>query len=187
MGHFGHCRRVWFIQYWAAFEPRTAILPDILPDPCAVDASTCVQRMRASGDTIAIPGQRPTLSTSHSSTELREHTHTHTHTHGTETTHTNRPTHTGLTYPRAGNVAYAHVQTRTPIHIDTDRDWWCCNDCCLPRLILNGQSPSPALLGGTHSRPESLYSVVSTVHCTPPSTTPQALRSAQQSRLIFRT
>ena len=44
------------------------------------------------------------------STELRERTHTHS----TETAHTNRPTHTGLTYPRAGNVAYAHVQAHTP-------------------------------------------------------------------------
>ena len=27
------------------------------------------------------------------------------HTHNTETAHTNRPTHTGLTYPRAGSTA----------------------------------------------------------------------------------
>jgi len=51
-------------------------------------------------------------------------THTHTHTHDTVMAHTNRPTHTGVTYPRAGSTAYAHVQAHTPKH--TDRHWWCC-------------------------------------------------------------
>ena len=37
-----------------------------------------IQHMRASGDTVKIPGQRPKLSTPHSSTELRGRTHTHT-------------------------------------------------------------------------------------------------------------
>ena len=36
------------------------------------------------------------------------------HTHSTGTAHTNRPTHTGLTDPRAGKVAYANAQAHTP-------------------------------------------------------------------------
>ena len=53
----------------------------------------CPSYMKASGVTTKIPGQRPELSTSQSSTELRERKHTH----NTETAHTNRLTHTGLT------------------------------------------------------------------------------------------
>jgi len=45
------------------------------------------------------------LSASHSSTELRGRTHTHS----TGTTHTNRPTHTGLSHSRAGNASPTHA------------------------------------------------------------------------------
>jgi len=38
-------------------------------------------------------------------------------------TDANRPTHTGLTDPRAGSTAYAHVQAHPPKN--TDRDGWC--------------------------------------------------------------
>ena len=70
---------------------RSMVSSQKLPDSMRVDASTCVHPMKASGVTMKIPGQRPELSTSHSSTELRERTHTH------RDAHNNRPTHTGPT------------------------------------------------------------------------------------------
>ena len=58
--------------------------------------------------------------------------------------HTNRPTHTGLTYPRAGSVAYAHVQAHTPNN--TDRE--CIAFHRLPKVVLHpgtreSKSPIP--------------------------------------------
>ena len=66
--------------------------------------------------------------------QLNSAQRTHTHTHSTDTTHTKRPTHTGLTQSRAGNALPAHA-SRLCLKISTGTVV-CCYDCCLPRLCL---------------------------------------------------
>ena len=68
---------------------------------------------------MKIPGQRPKTEYA-AQLNRAQRTHTHTHTHSTETTHTNRPTHTGPTYPRAGNTCLPMRTSRLHSYKYTD-------------------------------------------------------------------
>jgi len=121
----------WLEHHQSPFPPQHANVP--------APTLHCTAQSRKAGSAACI---------SHVCTYLTHVERAHT----TQNTHTKRPTHTGLTHSRAGNALPTHASGLA--YKCTDRNWWCCYDCCLPRLFYTtkniAHSTDTSVTGGTH-------------------------------------
>ena len=118
--------------------PLSAPLP--YPNPAACGHSSAV----ATGDGAPHSTHPNTHHTNkHNQNEyvarLNRAQRTHTHTQHRHDTHQPSHTHQTDSHSRAGNALPTHASGLAYEY--TDRDWWCCDDCCLPRIDLNKHHP----------------------------------------------